>query len=44
MRQASAEYRGKPHAHGDHGQHRRARETVMLESRGRIDEHYAVDG
>jgi len=44
MRQASAEYRCKPNPHRDHGEHRRARETVMLESRGRIDEHYAVDG
>ena len=44
MRQASAEYRRKPHARRDHGQHRGTRETVMLESRGRIDEHYAVDG
>ena len=44
MRQASAEYGCKPHAHGHHGQHRRTRETVMLESRRRIDEHHAVDG
>ena len=44
MRQASGECRCKPHPHRDHGQHRRARETVMLESRGRIDEHYAIDG
>jgi hypothetical protein len=44
MRQASAEYRSKPHGRRDHGQNRRAGEAVMLESRGRIDEHYTVDG
>jgi hypothetical protein len=44
MRQASAEYRAKSYAHRDHGEHRRTRKTAMLESRGRIDQHYAVDG
>jgi hypothetical protein len=44
MRQASAKYRCQPHSHRDHRQHRRAGEAVMLESRGRIDQHYAVDG
>ena len=44
MRQASTKYRRKPHAYRHYGQHRRTGETVMLEIRGRIDEHYAVDG
>ena len=44
MREASAKYRYQPHADCHHGQHRGTRETVVLESRGRIDEHYAVDG
>jgi hypothetical protein len=44
MREASAEYRCKPDTHRYHEQHRRARKTVMLERRRRIDEHCAVDG
>jgi hypothetical protein len=39
MRESSENYRDKPNADRHHGQHRGTRETVMLESRGRIDQH-----